>query len=68
MLEAEMPIALILQLVQMIPGILQTAQGIASTLSTNDLATLQAALVEARTAALADEAQAVIDLTDAAKS
>lgn len=62
-----MEVALILQLVQAIPSIIQTAQSISGTLSTNDLATLQAALVEARTAALADEAQAVIDLKAAAE-
>jgi hypothetical protein len=63
-----MPIAAILALLQAVPSIFAAAQSIRATLSTNDQATLDAALAAAQAAAMTDIAKAETDLTDAAKS
>jgi hypothetical protein len=58
--------ALTLALLQLVPAIISAGTQMAATASQTNLAALQAALSAARTAALADEAQAVIDLDAAA--
>lgn len=63
-----MELSTILALLQAVPGIFASAEAIKADLSETDLATLNATIASARASALTDEAKAVSDLNDAAKT